>query len=261
MVSSYRRYKKRFYKRYGSRKRRTTFSRYSTYRYRSSKAQANQIYRLNRRINKIEKSTKPEILTYDTNNYKTIFSYSDSTPGKWTSLPKFFATDTVFNNAKVLNKSCRIRKVIFYGTLSRDTNFDEFDLERDPSSYLRMLVLQHRDNSKIEENNTTLTDQYFIQDNGILDYDAPLVSGASTHDRILKYKKFKITSFNPNIINFKFSVYPYYNVYTKTDNINTGDGKGSIYCVMSGYHFGSQNSLVNSETVLLLRARIIYYDA
>lgn len=261
MVSSYRRYKRRFYKRYGGKKRRLTFSRYSTYRYRSSKAQASQIYKLNRRINKIEKTTKPEILTFDTNNYYTKFSYSTSTPGKWTSLPKFFATDTVFNNQKVLNKSCRIRKVIIYGTMSRDTNFDEFDLERDPSSFLRVLVLQHRDQSKIVDNNTTITEQYFISDNGILDFDAPLVSGASTHDRILKYKKFRITSFNPNMITFKFTVYPYYNVYTKADNLITGDAKGSIYCVMSGYHFGSQDSLVNSETVLNMRARIIYYDA
>lgn len=36
-------------------------TRYNTYRYRSSKAQANQIYRINRKVNNIEKRTKPEI--------------------------------------------------------------------------------------------------------------------------------------------------------------------------------------------------------
>lgn len=58
-------------RRYGRRRRRRgnrKFSRFNTYRNRSSKAQAYQIYSLNRKINAIQKRTKPEIKIYQ-NNY------------------------------------------------------------------------------------------------------------------------------------------------------------------------------------------------
>lgn len=48
------------------------FSKYSTYRYRSSKSQAKQIYSLNRRISKLEYKTKPEYVTKKT----TILSFT-----------------------------------------------------------------------------------------------------------------------------------------------------------------------------------------
>lgn len=53
-----RRYRRRRTRR---RPRRYPLSRFNTYRYRSAKSQANQIYRINRKINNIEKRTKPEI--------------------------------------------------------------------------------------------------------------------------------------------------------------------------------------------------------
>lgn len=255
---AYRRYKKRFYKRYG----RKSFSRYSTYKNRSAKAQASQIYRLNRRINHIEKNTKPEILTYDNNDYTNIFDYSDLAPKTWKNLDKFFVTDSNFNNNKVVNKSCRIRKVIIYGTMSRDVDTDILDssLSRDPSSFIRMLVLQHKDTSKIPASNDAVNALYFTGSDGLLDYNAPLKTGASTHDRILKYKKFKITSYTPNMITFKFTVRPYYNIFTKCEDLSTQDAKGSIYCVIQGYHFGRQTTDIDSTTVLTLRSRIIYHD-
>lgn len=133
-------------------------------------------------------------------------------------------------------------------------------IQRDPSSYVRILVLQHKDASKIPNSDAELNSHYFIGDNGILDYNAPLLPGASTYDKILKYKKFKISSYNPNVIHFKFVVYPYNNVYTKCDNFETGDAKGAIYCAISGYQHGSQTPLLLGTTILSLRARIIYHD-
>lgn len=54
--------------------RRYKLSRLNTYRYRSSKAQANQIYRINRKINAIQKRTKPETKIFQ-NTYN--FSMSE----------------------------------------------------------------------------------------------------------------------------------------------------------------------------------------
>lgn len=54
----------------GRRYKKRTFSRYNTYKYRSSKAQAYQIYKLNKKVNHVYKMTKPEIQIYtdDDNN-------------------------------------------------------------------------------------------------------------------------------------------------------------------------------------------------
>ena len=69
---------RRYYnsKRYSKRryyKRRRQFSRLNTYRNRSSKAQAYQIYSLNKKINRVYKLTKPEVQIYtdDVNNSGT----------------------------------------------------------------------------------------------------------------------------------------------------------------------------------------------
>lgn len=71
---AYRRRRRSRYRRRGQARRRYAISRYNTFRYRSAKAQANQIYRINRKINVIEKRTKPEIKIIQ-NSYN--FSMSD----------------------------------------------------------------------------------------------------------------------------------------------------------------------------------------
>lgn len=57
-------YKRRYYKNTKKKNnfyRRTKFSKFNLYTHRSSKNQANQIYALNNKVNKIEKLTKPEV--------------------------------------------------------------------------------------------------------------------------------------------------------------------------------------------------------
>lgn len=62
-------YSKRRYNRRYSRKSRHTrnskFSKYATYRHRSSKAQANQIYNLNKKLNYVYRQTKPDVQFVD----------------------------------------------------------------------------------------------------------------------------------------------------------------------------------------------------
>lgn len=54
-------------KKYYNRKRKNyKFSKYNTYKHRSAKSQANQIYRLNKKVNNIYKSVKPDIQYFDT---------------------------------------------------------------------------------------------------------------------------------------------------------------------------------------------------
>lgn len=54
-------------KKYYNRKRKNyKFSKYNTYKHRSAKSQANQIYRLNKKVNSIYKQVKPDIQYFDT---------------------------------------------------------------------------------------------------------------------------------------------------------------------------------------------------
>lgn len=69
------------------RPRRYKLSRYNTYRYRSSKAQANQIYRINKKINTLQKLQKPEIKTrFDTYSFNVgdycNYSFGSLTKGQ-----------------------------------------------------------------------------------------------------------------------------------------------------------------------------------
>lgn len=74
MAYGRRRYRSRYRKSPRRYRRGSKFSRYNTFRYRSAKAQANQIYSLNKKVNKIEQRTKPEIKIFQ-NAYN--FSMSD----------------------------------------------------------------------------------------------------------------------------------------------------------------------------------------
>lgn len=64
-----RRYAKRYYKK------KSTFSKYNTYKNRSAKSQAYQIYQLNKKVNRIEAKTRPEFKTGRKDEFLTLNSY------------------------------------------------------------------------------------------------------------------------------------------------------------------------------------------
>lgn len=77
-------YRRRHGKRRNYHRRRYAFTRFNTYRKRSAKAQAYQIYRLNKKINTIERKTKPEIKTlFSTYNFN-VGDYCNYTFGSLT---------------------------------------------------------------------------------------------------------------------------------------------------------------------------------
>lgn len=79
MAKYQRRNKRRTYKRYNRRYR--TLSKKNIFMKKNAKSQAKQIYALNKRISKIEKATKPEILIYrqmNLSSYRTSYSASNT---------------------------------------------------------------------------------------------------------------------------------------------------------------------------------------
>lgn len=70
-------------------RRRYAISRYNTFRYRSAKAQANQIYRINKKINTIQKMQKPEIKTWLQNYTFNVGDYCNYSFGSLTKGQNF----------------------------------------------------------------------------------------------------------------------------------------------------------------------------
>lgn len=69
--------KKRYFKKYNKKKTKK-FSKFNVYRHRSSKAQASQIYSLNKKVSGIYKVTKPKVHMFDSDNH-VINEYVPST--------------------------------------------------------------------------------------------------------------------------------------------------------------------------------------
>lgn len=121
-----RRYRRRNYRRRGYR---TRYSRYSTYRYRSAKAQARQIYGLNKKINRIEKRTKPEIyyarkdnLLTDNLRYSNVLQLWDHKILHLTGPANDVTDGQGVNLQKIINgQLCRLQGVKIWGELTRTT--------------------------------------------------------------------------------------------------------------------------------------------
>lgn len=256
-MPTYRRYKKRFYKRYGSKRSyNNKFSRFNTYRNRSSKAQAYQIYSLNKRVSNIEKNTKPEYLIYEsTTSYGKDITAQENT-GNWVSLDNYVVTNDAFDVA-VKDKTARILKVIIWGSFQRNnTNIAQNTLDRDLSGYVKMLVLQHRKDGGIGD----VPSNFYQTQGGPRNFYAPLIEGASQHDRILKYKRIRITNETPNIVNFKMTIKLKNRIYNKTTDQTVGaKGKGCIYLVMSG--LSSTAGDASAKFSLFINSRVIYTDS
>lgn len=136
------------------RPRRTTFSKYGTYRYRSSASQARQIYLLNKKINAIMKRTKPEVniapLISRTFSSDSGTAVSASTNVKYfgpVELTNLVGQDSAGVNgfARVEGRFARIQNITVKGTftyLKSDAGqIGAVDLQRQPA-YARVVIYQ-----------------------------------------------------------------------------------------------------------------------
>lgn len=252
--SRYRRYKR-------------TFSKYNTYRNRSSVAQANQIYKLNRRITKIESNTKPEYLEYAPSSISQVIQ---NTPNNWQEMNILHITDgTVATTsvasgfaAQIKDLSARQIKIIVWGTLMRHPASDSAGLHDIPFScaYIRMAVVQYQ----AERYADVSGGEFFNLNDGSNNYYAPLKKGCTTHGRILRVVNVKISSLDPTIKNFKFIIKPKQKIVRKT--ITNGNPtpsqrmKGGIVVVPIGYVL-KNNEGTESTYEFSIKAKVIYTDA
>lgn len=183
----YRRYsKRRNYRRRNGR--RVKFSRFNTYRYRSSKAQAKQIYSLNKKINRVYKNVKPETQTYfsaDAVVDATILANSTTTA-------TYGLNSIVDHTLGVFNgRYARIKSFKIWGMLENDGS------NTTPVTYnntigLRLILFslkteKYGTTSPVDiianlANTSAYTNDYWMT--------APLAPGFSTRYRLLKDKRY-----------------------------------------------------------------------
>ena len=108
--------KRRTYRKTSNRKK---FSKYSTYKNRSSAAQANQIYQLNKRITRVEKKNKPEYLFIDS-NLKDNDTLADGTWG-YHYYNLLINENAVNLKNSVQGDKFKIVKLQLYGFIKRKT--------------------------------------------------------------------------------------------------------------------------------------------
>ena len=173
-------YNKR-YRRYRRYKKNYTLKKSNIFRKKSAKSQAKQIYSLNRKINKIEKLTAPEIQIIQDNIYDTIFLSNDQPiTNKNDALVLY--KDFLLNTTKechidMNNDIIRPRFLTLYGmfgvmndsSLEGDWNIAQTKklLERQPfSAYLRIIVCRLKSSTQmIPGKITQAPDQQFTFSN------------------------------------------------------------------------------------------------
>lgn len=266
MPYSYRSRYRRTYRSKSKRYRRT-FSRYNTYRNRSSIAQANQIYKLNRRITRIESNTKPEYLEFnnvpDGTQILTPVSLN-----QWQQLTISHVTDlasSTFFGGLMKDTTARVLKVIVWGALERNPAILPQDVVTHDAAmsccYVRLAVIQYQ----AEKYADISVADIFDMEHGPLGYYHPLKRGCGSHGRILKVFNIKISSQDPVTKNFKFVIKPKYKIVRKSldengEAVTNQRMKGGIVILPIGYV--ENNEITYPDTFhFSLTTKVIYTDA
>lgn len=179
------------------------FSKYNTYRNRSSVAQASQIYRLNKKINYIQKLNKPEIKIAPLvqNTFTTPASANATRPNGYvlTNLVNEDTTTVPTGYVKVNGRFARMQSMKITGTFTYTKNLtSNLDMQRMPC-YLRIVIVQLRA-ARTDEIRTddvwTLTTEAGGAGTALSEYNklrAPLAVGLARKAKVLSDKRYQIS--------------------------------------------------------------------
>lgn len=192
MVYYRRRYGTRTRRYYG---RRYKMTKYNLYRKRSSKQQAMQLYRLNKKVNRIQYATKPEIKIYQNQVQTSVGDLCNYTFGTLTNVSSFINT--------IQGRLCRLQDISAWFTeymnptatnvqYTTTTRVVVFQLRQGSSEIPS--VPEHIFNitaSERQEANASLKKQYFMKA-----MFGPLKAGISSEFKILRDFKISISGQN-----------------------------------------------------------------
>lgn len=260
-------YGRKYYRRrtnYKKKKTKRTFSRFNTYKNRSAKAQAYQIYKLNKRVSAIQKATKPETQV----RYSKVYTSYDSSEGYTASTGQ--ATDSIIfpvipprDFVNLQGRLARIKSVKLYGSFH-----SAYELVY-PAA-VRLIFLQCK---SVKVGLPTISEivSYTVGDNAAYE-KGPLRTGITSSYRILKSRTIKLTQPQIRHKSFKISLKKVYNwrnegTFSTIPLEQTWDNqifpKGEIFCVAlfsnSGFKSNSQTEYPGI-TIDDLSYKMTYYD-
>lgn len=194
----------------------TKFSKNNLYKNRSSKKQAGQIYKLNKKINNIEKKTKPEIHNLQWNvDLSHEFSTSNCNLGTASNL---------YTGLKGIMKGdlVRIQNIQFYGYLHSSLTYAE-EGQGYLDSYCRLIIVQNKTLNQSFPSDILLTQ---AASGGLACINSPYMEGFSQTVKLLYDKVYHITPDNRSRT-FKFTLKKMDNL-KKTTISNTSQYTGDI---------------------------------
>lgn len=201
--------KKRYYKRKFKRRGMGTFSRYKTYKNRSSKAQAYQIYRLNKKVNTIQKRTKPEIKIENADN-----NYYNSGAISVTGYRQQIKMIAPFSGTPYKGRLVRLQNVKVWGNLEYMG-----DAEFAKPIQVRMIFYQSKGKGVDHDgaNNVMFDPATFFRNTAtnLEEYNGPLSPGITSNIKIVKDKRVVLNSNTVLKKNFRFNLKHLY--YLRTD--------------------------------------------
>lgn len=211
-------YRRRYYKTSGKRKfykKKRTFSRFNTYKNRSSKAQAYQIYKLNKKVNYINKKNSPDIHSWQAEFLNHSFQGTNTLHAAqlnvFTGSRDGFYDGNFQENAKIMDNvddHFYVRRVKFWGTLHKELNSlgnpDQYGFNG--PAYVRLAVVQARGSAVLDANN-----YLGVPDDPSLSAIFGPVHRGFTKDWVILYDHiYKSTNNDTYMFNFKISVKPKY---------------------------------------------------
>lgn len=239
---AYRKYNTYYKKKYGYRKKK--FTKFNLYKNRSSKSQAYQIYNLNKKINMIEKKTKPEIKP----DFINVFNLSNLTPAANAVLKRTYNFDF---SSVIKGNLLRLQNICLYG------NFNAYDNNSSDTTtyttYLRLIIVQAKTGGQAPP--TELLQNY----NDMTFTRSPLCQGFSQTVKLIYDKLYYITN-DRNSRNIKV------NLKKRLDNIrrrlvDNSDPANPVYEYDGNlYAYAYIGNTNGSKITFNLNSKIMYVD-
>lgn len=197
----YRKYKK-YYKRYSKK---NSLTKGNIFGHKNAKSQAKQIYKLNKKINKIQYLTKPETIVksgelvniWNTSNGQLGGTLQSEKHSRWYLYEEGLFGKLSYNIKGNLIRTNNITLYGYFGVRDLIERFDDENYDVDPTAYLRITV------AKVGANSTSLPSiihQSFDTTNPNGDYgliNGPLIKDVSASLKIIKDKVVKVSPETP----------------------------------------------------------------
>ena len=253
------RYYRKTYKSNRYRKTNRTFTRFNTYRNRSAKAQAYQIYKLNKKVNRLNKQTKPECLTQIDESIANNIELATS----GTSSYDYEVKALVSHKSGVFTgKKAFIKNVQVWGSIQFDNSGTGLRTQT-ADCYLRLIFFRPK-TVRTGPNINEVVSNWGASSHDYTYYlKCPLAPGFSSKYRMVKNKLIKLSPTNGTMKQFKFTIKYNKNLrgFLLSDTSSAEYPLNTLYCIGILVNVGANQT---STTADLFSAqmfhKIAYYD-